>query len=90
MLTLLTFSKMSTRKILIELLSRQDQYILSEKVKKLGRYGAQISETEVFVNHTFNVLEKFSMCQTLTSISAYYLTISAYIFLGDIYTMYMM
>ena len=40
----------------------------------------------VFVNHTFNVLGEFSMCQTLTSISAYYLTISAYFFLRDIYT----
>ena len=51
---------------------------------------AQISETGVFVNRTFsNVLGEFSLCQTLTSISTYYLTISAYFFQRDIYTMYM-
>ena len=72
-------------------MSNQDQYVLFEKVeKKSGGYGAQISETGVFVNHTFNVLEEFSMCQTLTSISTYYLTISAYFFLRDFYTMYML
>ena len=42
---------------------------------------AQTLETGVFVNHTFNVLGELSMCQTLT--------ISAYFFLRDIYTMYM-
>ena len=55
---------------------------------RLG-YGAQISDTGVFANHTFNVWGKFNMCQTLTSISTYYLTITAYFFLRDIYTMYM-
>ena len=32
------------------------------------------------LNHTFNVLGEFSMCHTLTSVSTYYLTISAYFF----------
>ena len=48
---------------------------------------SSIVEYRVFV-YTFNVLGEFSMCQTLTSISTYYLTISAYYFLSDIYTMY--
>ena len=66
---------------MLKLLSNQDQYIFSEKIeKKSGGYGAQILETGVFVNHTFNVFGEFSMCQTLTSISTYYLTISAYFF----------
>ena len=50
--------------------------------------GAQFSETRVLANHNFNVLGESSMCQTLTSISTYYLTISAYFFLGGFYTMY--
>ena len=50
---------------------------------------AQISETGVFVNHTFNVLGEFSMCRTFTSSSTCHSTISAYFFLRDIYTMYM-
>ena len=66
---------------MIKLLSNQDQYTLSEKVeKKTGGYWAQISEIGVFVNHTYNVFGEFSMYQTLTSISNYYLTISAYFF----------
>ena len=74
---------------MIKLLTNQDQYILYEKIEKKLGYEAQISETGVFVNNTFNVLGKFSMCQTLTSIYTFYLTISAYFFLRDIYTMYM-
>ena len=67
-LTLLTFSKITTPWILIKLLSNRDKYILSKKNwKKSGGYGAQISETGVFVNHTFNIWGEFSMCQTLTS-----------------------
>ena len=63
------------------LLSNHDQYILSETVeKKSGGYGAQISEAGLFVSHTFNVLGEFSMCQTLTGVSTYYVTISAYLF----------
>ena len=65
---------------MIKLLSNQDQYILSEKLKKSGGYEAQVSKTGVFVNHTFNVLGEFSRCQTFTSISTYYLTISLYFF----------
>ena len=34
-------------------------------------------------------LGEFSTCQTLTSISTYYFTISAYFFLRNFYTMYM-
>ena len=64
-------------------------YFLWKNWKSSGVYGAQILETGVFVNHTFNVLGEFNKFRTLTSISTYYLTISAYIFLGDIYRMYM-
>ena len=58
----------------IKLLSNTNQYIHFLKIEKKSQdYGAQISETGVSVNHTFNVLEEFSMCQILTSISTYYL-----------------
>ena len=74
-LTLLTFSYITTPQILIKI-----SIFCLKKLKKIRRLRAQISEMRVFVNHTFNVLGEFSMCQTLTSISTYYLTISAHFF----------
>ena len=47
-----------------------------------------MSETGVFVNHTFNVLGEFSMCQTLRSISTSCLPISAYFFERYLHNVY--
>ena len=74
---------------MIKLLSNQDQYILSEKTEKNQEVTGLKFGNRSIVNYTYNVLGEFSICQTLTSISDYYLTILAYFFPRDIYTMYM-
>ena len=51
-----------------------------KKVKEIRRLRGSSFGNEVFVNHTFDVFGEFSMSQTLTSISTYYLTISACFF----------
>ena len=48
-------------------------------------YGTEISETGVFVIHTFSIFEESKMCHILASNSTHHLIISGYIFGGTLH-----